>query len=34
MGIVPRQRSVNTALAALLVVGAVLVLIDLARVMF
>jgi hypothetical protein len=34
MGIVPRQRLVATALAALLVVGAVLVLIDLARVMF
>jgi hypothetical protein len=32
MGIVPRQRLVNTALAALLVVGAVLVLFDLARV--
>jgi hypothetical protein len=34
MGIVPRQRPVATALAALLVVGAVLVLFDLARVMF
>ena len=34
MGIVPRQRPVNTALAALLVVGAVLVLFDLARVVF
>jgi hypothetical protein len=34
MGIVPRQRLVNTALTALLVVGAVLVLVDLARVMF
>jgi hypothetical protein len=33
MGIVPRQRRVATALAALLVVGAVLVLFDLARVM-
>jgi hypothetical protein len=33
MGIVPRQRPVNTALTALLVVGAVLVLFDLARVM-
>jgi hypothetical protein len=32
MGIVPRQRRVNTALTALLVVGAVLVLVDLARV--
>ena len=32
MGIVPRQRRVATALAALLVVGAVLVLFDLARV--
>ena len=32
MGIVPRQRLVNTALTALLVVGAVLVLFDLARV--
>jgi hypothetical protein len=34
MGIVPRQRRVATALAALLVVGAVLVLVDLARVVF
>ena len=34
MGIVPRQRRVATALAALLVVGAVLVLLDLARVVF
>ena len=34
MGIVPRQRPVATALTALLVVGAVLVLFDLARVMF
>jgi hypothetical protein len=34
MGIAPRQRLVNTALTALLVVGAVLVLLDLARVMF
>ena len=33
MGIVPPQRPVATALAALLVVGAVLVLVDLARVM-
>src|SRR5687767_7066936 len=33
MGIEPRQRRVNTAMTALLVVGAVLVLIDLARVM-
>ncbi len=32
MGIVPRQRPVATAWAALLVVGAVLVLVDLARV--
>ena len=32
MGIVPRQRRVNTAWTALLVVGAVLVLFDLARV--
>jgi hypothetical protein len=32
MGIEPRQRLVNTALTALLVVGAVLVLVDLARV--
>jgi hypothetical protein len=32
MGIEPRQRLVNTALTALLVVGAVLVLFDLARV--
>ena len=32
MAIVPRQRLVNTALTALLVVGAVLVLFDLARV--
>ena len=32
MGIVPRQRRVATALTALLVVGAVLVLFDLARV--
>jgi hypothetical protein len=32
MGIVPRQRPVATALTALLVVGAVLVLFDLARV--
>jgi hypothetical protein len=34
MGIEPRQRRVATALAALLVVGAVLVLFDLARVVF
>jgi hypothetical protein len=34
MGIVPRQRRVATALAALLVVGAVLVLLDLTRVVF
>ena len=34
MGIVPRQRPVATAWTALLVVGAVLVLVDLARVMF
>jgi hypothetical protein len=34
MGIAPRQRPVNTALTALLVVGAVLVLLDLARVVF
>jgi hypothetical protein len=34
MGIEPRQQPVATALAALLVVGAVLVLLDLARVMF
>jgi hypothetical protein len=34
MGIVPRQRPVATAWAALLVVGAVLVLLDLARVVF
>jgi hypothetical protein len=34
MCIVPRQRPVATAWTALLVVGAVLVLIDLARVMF
>jgi hypothetical protein len=34
MGIEPRQRPVATALTALLVVGAVLVLFDLARVMF
>ena len=33
MGIVPRQRPVATALTALLVVGAVLVLFDLARVL-
>jgi hypothetical protein len=33
MGIVPRQRPVATAWAALLVVGAMLVLFDLARVM-
>jgi hypothetical protein len=33
MGIAPRQRPVNTALTALLVVGAVLVLLDLARVL-
>jgi hypothetical protein len=33
MGIAPRQRLVNTALTALLVVGAVLVLLDLARVL-
>jgi hypothetical protein len=33
MGIVPRQRRVATAWTALLVVGAVLVLFDLARVM-
>jgi hypothetical protein len=32
MGIVPRQRLVHTAMTALLVVGAVLVLFDLARV--
>jgi hypothetical protein len=32
MGVEPRQRLVNTALTALLVVGAVLVLLDLARV--
>ena len=32
MGIVPRQRLVNTAWTALLVIGAVLVLLDLARV--
>ena len=32
MGIVPRQRRVATALTALLVVGAMLVLLDLARV--
>jgi hypothetical protein len=32
MGIVPRQRLVNPAMTALLVVGAVLVLFDLARV--
>ena len=34
MGIASRQRPVATALAALLVVGAVLVLFDLARVVF
>jgi|Tabmets5t2r1_1033131.scaffolds.fasta_scaffold01663_3 hypothetical protein len=34
MGIEPRQRPVNTALTALLVVSAVLVLFDLARVVF
>jgi hypothetical protein len=34
MGVVPPQRPVATALAALLVVGPVLVLIDLARVVF
>jgi hypothetical protein len=34
MGIVPRQRPVNTAWTALLIVGAVLVLFDLARVVF
>jgi hypothetical protein len=34
MGIVPRQRPVATAWTALLVVGAVLVLFDLARVVF
>ena len=34
MGIVPRQRPVATAWTALLVVGAVLVLLDLARVVF
>jgi hypothetical protein len=34
MGIVPRQRVVATAWTALLVVGAVLVLFDLARVVF
>lgn len=34
MAIAPRQRLVNTALTALLVVGAVLVLFDLARVVF
>jgi hypothetical protein len=34
MGIVPRQRRVATAWTALLVVGAVLVLLDLARVVF
>ena len=34
MGIVPRQRRVATAWTALLVVGAVLVLFDLARVVF
>jgi hypothetical protein len=34
MGIVPRQRPVATALTALLVVGAVLVLFDLAHVVF
>jgi hypothetical protein len=34
MGIVPRQRRVATAWAALLVVGAVLVLFDLGRVVF
>jgi hypothetical protein len=33
MAIAPRQRLVNTALTALLVVGAVLVLLDLARVL-
>ena len=34
MGVVPRQRPVASAWAALLVVGAVLVLFDLARVVF
>jgi hypothetical protein len=34
MGVEPRQRLVNTALAALLVVGAVLVLLDMVRVVF
>ena len=34
MAIAPRQRLVNTAWTALLVVGAVLVLLDLARVVF
>ena len=34
MGIATRQRLVNTALTALLVVGAVLVLLDVARVVF
>jgi hypothetical protein len=34
MGIVTRQRPVNAAMTALLVVGAVLVLFDLARVVF
>jgi hypothetical protein len=34
MGIVPRQRPVASAWAAILVVGAVLVLFDLARVVF
>jgi hypothetical protein len=34
MGVVPRQQPVATAWAALLVVGAVLVLFDLARVVF
>jgi hypothetical protein len=33
MAIAPRQRRVNTTLTALLVVGAVLVLVDLARVL-
>ena len=33
MGIATRQRPVNTALTALLIVGAVLVLVDLARVL-
>jgi hypothetical protein len=33
MGIAPRQRLVNTAWTAILVVGAVLVLLDLARVL-